>query len=193
MNNENKAILVMDYINEIIHPDGKFKGKGYAEFAKKNKTLENVIEAVNYARDTGMKVVYVKVGFSETYADQPKGSPLFGKANEFQALKLNTWATEFHEDLDVREEDKIITKNRVSPFYNTDLESYLENNNIKELYLCGVSTDLVVQSAARDGHDRDYKINVLADCCAAGNSKDHENSLETLKKISTVDTYKTFF
>jgi|TARA_Y100000034_G_C6901133_1_gene416824 nicotinamidase-related amidase len=193
MVNKNKAIMVMDYINEIIHPDGKFKAKGYADFAKNNDTIKNVIDAVEYARNEGMKIIYVKVGFSENYVDQPKESPLFGKANEFQALKLNTWATEFHEDLEIREEDEVIIKHRVSPFYNTGLESYLEKNKIDELYLCGVSTDLVVQSAARDGHDRDYKINVLSDCCAAGSIGDHKNSLKTLEKIAKVGNYKEFF
>tara|TARA_Y100000310_G_scaffold138709_2_gene137743 strand:+ start:2582 stop:3160 length:579 start_codon:yes stop_codon:yes gene_type:complete len=190
---ENKAIIVMDYINEIVHPKGKFKGKGYADFIKENNTIENVLNAVEFARKENMKVIYVKVGFSEDYKEQPKDSPLFGKADEFQALKLNTWATEFYEDLDIREEDKIITKHRVSPFYNTDLEKYLEENKVRELYLCGVSTDLVVQSAARDGHDRDYKINVLSDCCAAGSKKDHINSLTTLEKIAKVGNYQEFF
>ncbi len=32
---QNKAIIVMDYINEIVHPDGKFKGKGMLISAKK--------------------------------------------------------------------------------------------------------------------------------------------------------------
>jgi nicotinamidase-related amidase len=180
----------MDYINEIIHPDGKFKGKGYAKFAQENKSLENVANAIRLAREKEIQVIYVKVGFSPDYKEQPKGSPLFGKAHEFQALKLGTWATEFHESLDVREGDTVILKHRVSPLYNTDLDSHLKKQGINELYICGVSTDLVVQSAARDLHDRDYKVNILEDCCAASSKEDHESSLRTLEKIATVGSYE---
>jgi len=188
-----KAIIVMDYINEIVHPEGKFKGKGYADFCKENGTIDNVNNAVKIARDKDFQVIYVKVGFKEDYSNQPKGSLLFGKANEFEALKLNTWATEFYESLDVRETDDVIVKNRVSPFYKTDLEQILQKNNISELYFCGVSTDLVVQSAVRDAHDRDYKVVVLEDCCGAGNKEDHDNSINTLKKISIIDSYKNLW
>jgi ureidoacrylate peracid hydrolase len=187
---EKKVLIVMDYINEIIHPEGKFKGKGYANFAIENNTLSNVADAVNIARLQNIPIVYVKVGFSSEYNDQPKNSPLFGKAHEFQALKLDTWATKFHETLDVRENDEVITKKRVSPFYGTNLEDYLKQNKISEIFLCGVSTDLVVQSAVRDAHDRDYKVFVLSDCCAASNIEDHINSLKTLMKIAQVGNYK---
>lgn len=185
-----KALIVMDYINEIIHEEGKFKGKGYADFAKENKIIENVVNCIKIAREKNMDIIFVKVGFSSDYKDQPKNSPLFGKANEFEALKLDTWATEFHEKLDVKLTDKIITKKRVSPFYGTELENYLKKNQISDLFLCGVSTDLVVQSAARDAHDRDFNVYVLSDCCAAGNIDDHNNSLNTLKKIANVGEYK---
>lgn len=185
-----KVIVVMDFINEIVHSDGKFKGKGYSKFCEENNTINNVVDAVKRAREKGFSVVYVKVGFSQDYSNQPKGSVLFGKANEFQALKLDTWATEIYETLDVKPEDKIIIKDRVSPFYKTDLESYLEKIDASELYFCGVSTDLVVESATRDAHDRDYKTFVLSDCCGAGNKEDHEKSLSTLKKIAIVDSYK---
>jgi nicotinamidase-related amidase len=131
-------------------------------------------------------IVYVRVGFSEDYSDQPKKSPLFGKADEFGALKLGTWATEFHESLDVQESDAIITKHRVSPFYGTNLDTILKKAHVANVYLAGVSTDLVVEAAARDAHDRDYQVHVLADCCVAANETDHENALATIKKIAEV-------
>ncbi|GEM_PF-126906 len=182
----NKALLVMDYMNELIHPEGKFKARGYVQFENEHQTLTNVIDAVKHAREKGFLIIYVKFGFTEDYKDLPKNSPLFAKAKEFKAVLLDTWATEFHACLDVRKEDKIIVKQRISPFYGTDLDAYLRTHEVDELLLCGVSTDLVVQSCARDAHDRDYKVIILADCCVAGNKADHENSLETLKKFTIV-------
>jgi len=190
---QNKAIIVMDYINEIVHPDGKFKGKGYADFCKENSVLEHVSDAVASMRNAGGHVIYVKVGFKGDYSDVPKNSVLFEKAQVFKALQENTWATEFHESLDVRDSDFIVTKNRISPFSNSQLDDYLKSNNISDLYLAGVATDLVVQSAARDAHDRDYSVHVLSDCCGAGNIVDHNTALGNLEKFVKVSTYKNLF
>jgi nicotinamidase-related amidase len=187
---EKKALVVMDYINEIVHPEGKLSGKGYSAFVEKYNTIENLTNAITMARENDFSIVYVKVGFSEDYNEHPAASPLFGKAKEYKALTLGTWATEFLEQLDVQKNDKIVIKNRVSPFFETDLHHYLQMKNITEVYLAGVATDLVVQSAARDAHDRDYNVRILSDCCAAANEKDHEDSLITMGKIGIVDTYK---
>ena len=181
-----KALIIMDYINEIVHQNGKLSGKGYSQFVSDHNTFKNINTALAYARKNDIEIIHVRLGFSKDYSDQPKDSPLFGKANEYQALQRGTWATQFHEEIEVINGEKIIEKTRVSPFYKTELEAHLKNQEVREVYLCGVATDLVVQSAARDAHDRDYKVNVLSDCCAAANKEDHNNSLSTLEKIATV-------
>jgi nicotinamidase-related amidase len=82
--------------------------------------------------------------------------------------------------------EKIITKNRISSFYNTELDEYLKSKNIKNIYFSGVSTDLAIESAVRDAHDRDYNVYVIEDCCIAATEDDHLNSLKTLSKISQI-------
>jgi nicotinamidase-related amidase len=181
-----KAIIICDFINEIISKEGKFKGKGYAAFAETNNILANTAIALNKARELGYIVIFVKIGFSSDYKEQPKNSLLFGKADEFQALKLNTWATEIHDQLEVKESDYIVVKHRISPFYATTLETILHNNKISDIYICGCATDIVISSVARDSHDRDFNTFVLCDCCAAASIDDHENALVAIRKFSTV-------
>lgn len=181
-----KALILIDLINEIVHEKGKLSSKGYSDFAKENNVFEKLSSVIKKARKNNILIVHVKVGFSEDYKEQPKKSPLFGKANESQALKLNTWATDFYKEIDVREEDIIITKHRVSPFYSTPLNAILKNNGINSVIIAGVATDLAVSSTARDAHDRDYETAVLADCCIAADNKAHQSALLPLKKIADV-------
>lgn len=182
-----KALLVLDFVNEIIHEDGKFKGKGYAEFAKQHDTLAHVAQAITKAREKNIEIIFVRIAFDKTYSNKPKNSVLLGKADQFQALIENTWATEFHEALNVTDY-KVFQKQRISPFSNPDFETYLKDKQITELYVSGVATDLVVQSAVRDAHDRDYIVYVLSDCCAAGSIEEHDAALHNLKKIAIVGT-----
>jgi len=182
----NTALILIDLINEIAHPDGKFAGKRYPDFIRKNKTLDHANQAVAKARETGMPIFWVRVSFSPDYDELPLSSPLFGKAKEFGALKGDSWATEFHEELDVRENDVKIVKSRVSAFYGTALQMHLRARGINKVLIGGVATDLAVESAARDAHDRDFEVVVLADCCAAGSDEDHERSLLNMAKICRV-------
>ena len=185
-----KAIIVCDFVNEIVNPEGKFKGKGYADFAKSNNVLINTVKALKVARKNNYRVIFIKVGFSEDYREQPKRSLLFGKANEYQALKLGTWATDVVNELNIMSSDYVLVKHRISPFYATSLDMILKNENISDIYICGCATDLVVSSTARDAHDRDFKVFVLEDCCAASSMEDHQNALKAIKKIATVCSYE---
>ena len=181
-----KAIITLDFINDIIHGTGKLRAKGYAAFAEERNVFGHTRRALMDARAAGYLVFHVKVGFSAGYHEQPKGSKLFGKADQFGALVLHTWATEFHEAIGVTSTDHVITKHRVSPFYGTPLESILRVAGVEEILLCGCATDLVVSAAARDAHDRDIPVVVLADCCAAGSLEDHEHALATINKFASV-------
>jgi nicotinamidase-related amidase len=132
-------------------------------------------------------IVFVKIWFLEWYLNQPKNSPLFGKANEFWVLELWTRWTEIIDSISIKDE-KIVIKHRVSPFFETNLEKILQENHISQVFLTWCATDLVVESTARDAHDRDYEVFVFQDCCIAANIQDHTNSLETMKKIGKIIT-----
>ncbi|NRF62985.1 cysteine hydrolase family protein [Vibrio coralliilyticus] len=181
-----KAILIIDLINDIVHPDGKIPS--CARLASEMKTITNTNHALNYARKNNWLVVHIKVGFDTNYSAQPKSSPIFGRADQDQALQLGSFGTEFHSDVDVRENESIIVKPRISAFYNTSLEATLRANHVKQLYLAGVSTEWAIQSTAREGHDRDYKITILEDCCAASSKEAHSTSLAMLSRIADIVT-----
>jgi nicotinamidase-related amidase len=128
-------------------------------------------------------VILIKVGFDGGYLLQPKGSPMFGRANQFGALSLADSGTDFHPELDVQPGDLVLTKPRVSPFDGTALEPALRANRIDHLYLCGVSTSWAIQAA-----DRDYAITILEDACAAADASEHHGSLRMLGRIAEIIT-----
>ena len=181
-----KAIIVLDYIKDIASENGKLATKGYYNFIKENNVIVNLTKDLEHAKNNGWKVIFVKVSFKENYEDQPKNSPLFGKANEFEVLKSNSFGVEFIEELSSFKPDLVLIKNRVSAFSNKDLINYLKLNDIKDLYLAGVATDLAVLSTAFDAHDSDFNVTILSKSCAAANKEDHENALTIMSKFSKI-------
>jgi len=181
-----KGLICIDFINEIVHPDGKLSGKGYVNFAQENNSISNIQKLISDYREGDNKVIHVRVSFKEDYSNQPKNSPLFWKAHEFWVLQENTWSTEFLEELQPEVNEKIVTKRRVSAFFDTGLHEYLQSQSIIDIMIIWVATDLAVESAVRDAHDRDYNATVASDCCIAGNMEDHEKSLNVMSKIAKV-------
>ncbi|MFC7309310.1 cysteine hydrolase family protein [Streptomyces monticola] len=182
------ALLVLDLINEIVHPEGKYAADGYYAQARDRGVIEHTAEAIARARAADIPVIYVVVGFGEGYPEWPSGSPVFEKAKADQRLLLGTWATRVHDALAPAPGEPVVAKHRISPFHGTNLELLLRTQEIDTLLLTGVSTELVVLTTAQAAHDRDYRVQVLEDATLAGDQEIHEAALKVLSRIATVTT-----
>ena len=177
-----KALILVDFVNEIVNPDGKLSKKGYSDFVNQYNVDKNVVKILKKVRDSGDLIIHVRVGFDPTYIDHPVDSPLFGSAKKFLALDSSSWGFDFVNFAKPIEGEVVIRKSRVSPFFGTSLDLVLRNNDIKTLLIAGCSTDLAIQSTVRDAHDRDFNVNVVSECCAAATIEDHEASIAMMKK-----------
>jgi len=180
-------LLVMDMINDLVHPDGA-GAKTYVPRCRERNVYGNIRLAIERARAAQMMVGYVRVGFSPDYRECPPSSPVFSRARDNGLFKLGEWGTEVYAEFAPREGDADIVKHRVSPFYGTSLQPLLSARGIGKLVLCGVSTNGVVQAAAREGHDRDYHCVVLEDCCAGATVEEHDFALAGLRRFATIAT-----
>jgi nicotinamidase-related amidase len=178
-------LLVMDMLNDLVHENGG-GAKTYVPLMKERDVLARTKAAIEKARAAGALIAYVRVGFSPDYRECPPNSPIFSRARSAGMFKLGTWGTEVHSDLTPQSGDFDIVKHRVSPFYGTSLEPILRARGVTDLYLCGVSTNGVVHSGAREAHDRDYAVTVLEDCCAGATTDEHESALRCLARFAAI-------
>jgi nicotinamidase-related amidase len=177
--------LVMDMMNDLVAEDG-FSAKSYGVQVKERGVLAKTAAAIAAARTAGVQVGFVRVGFSPDYREAPANSPIFSGARANGIFQLGTPGTLVHPDLHASEHDFDIVKHRVSPFYGTALEPILRANAIEQLVLCGVSTNGVVHSGAREAHDRDYAVVILEDCCAGATPEEHEHAIACLGRYATI-------
>ncbi|MEI7681620.1 MAG: cysteine hydrolase [Betaproteobacteria bacterium] len=183
----NAMYLVCDMLNDLVHEDGPSKKTYGPELARRN-TVANTAEAIRKAREAGVKIGYVRIGFSADYRECPPNSRIFQGAKKAGMFKLGGWGTEVHPALAPQPGDFDVIKHRVSPFYATSLEAILQAQQIKRLYVSGVSSSGAVLSAAKDGHDRGYDVFVLDDCCCALNESQHQAVIDQVKRMTTVLT-----
>jgi nicotinamidase-related amidase len=180
--------LVLDMQNDLVGENGPNAKSPLGTQVQERGIVARTAAAIARARAAGLAIGFVRVGFSPGYPECPAGSPVFAPAKANNLFRLGTPGTEIHPALGMRDGDWLVTKHRVSPFYATDLEAYLRANGIERIFCSGVSTQAVVQATVRDGHDRDYAMVILEDCCAAHSAEEHRNSIGSLGRFAKVTT-----
>ncbi|MFC5719735.1 cysteine hydrolase family protein [Streptomyces gamaensis] len=187
------GLLIMDLINDVVHPDGTYAREGYADQVARRGVLRNAARAADLARGAGIPVVHVTVGFSAGYPEWPASSSVFAPCRDEGRLLLGAWGTQQHETVRPKEGEVLVSKHRLSPFHGTSLDLLLRAQDIDTVLLAGVSTDLVVMSAAREAHDRDYRVQVLEDATASRTDELHDAAVMLLARTATVTTVDQAF
>lgn len=158
----NTALLVMDMQAGIV-----------AMLPSAAAILNNISQAIAKARDQKIPVIYVVVGFREGAPEVSPNNKTFAASKErFASINMAEFM-KVHEDLKPQADEVVITKRRVSAFTGSDLEVILRAYGIQHLVLTGIATSGVVLSTLREAADKDYRITVLADCCADSDEEVH--------------------
>ena len=84
---------------------------------------------------------------------------------------------DFDACLDVQPSDVEIVKRRYSAFFGTRLDEILRKRGIDTVVVLGLTTNVCVQSTARDAWQHDYRTITLEDCCAERGEGSHAASL----------------
>ncbi|CZR61441.1 related to amidases related to nicotinamidase [Phialocephala subalpina] len=77
--------------------------------------------------------------------------------------------------------ENIIDKPGRSAFQHTDFKLILNIKGIKNLILCGATTDVCVHSTMREANDNGFDCLIVEDCTAAAEKQLHDFAIESVK------------
>jgi ureidoacrylate peracid hydrolase len=172
------AVLVVDMQNDFGAKGGMFDRAGI-DITGIQKVIGPIAQVIAAARETGMKIVYLKMGYRPDLSDLGPADSVnrmrhqrlyVGKTvsapdgRESRILIRDTWNTEIVPDLAPQDGDLVVYKTRFSGFYGTDLDDRLKKLDIRHLIVTGCTTSICVDSTVRDAMFRDYAPVLLADC-----------------------------
>ena len=177
------ALLVLDVQNDLVDPKGKVGAGGLAKIVAERNLLANLKGLIASFRSKGSPVVYVGLGYREDYHDVLSVAPRIAKARENKVAVLGTWGSDFHPDIAPQSGDMVFRKQWVNPFFGTPLLEWLRANGVRNLYLTGTATNLVVESAARYADDAGFAVSVVEDCCASPNAAWHEFAITQILPV----------
>jgi nicotinamidase-related amidase len=128
-------------------------------------------------RAVGGTIVWVRVTPSSDGRDAlhplTDAPPLSGGARPAD------WA-ELVPELDRQPGDLVITKRQWGAFYGTELDLQLRRRGIDTILLCGITTNIGVESTARDAYERGYNQVFVEDATSARNGDEHAFVMRTV-------------
>ncbi len=169
VNMSKTALVVIDLQKGIVGLDRKLE-----PFTAK-QVVANVSKLVTKFREAEMAVFLVHVSSTD---GKDMLHPIVDQQVQWGSSQRPVDWAEFIEEIKPIEKDIVITKRQWGAFYGTELDLQLRRRGIETIVLCGVSTNIGVETTARDAYQRGYNQVFATDAMAATSKEEHEASLK---------------
>ena len=178
------ALLVIDMQNGFCHPDGSFakmtEGRGLSiEMCR--EAVPGCDHLIQAARSAHVPVIFTRYVYHAGYVDGGVLAQKYPEMEQIGSLAEGSWDAEIVQELTPNSGDFVIDKSRYSAFYGTRLEPLLNGLGVHSLILCGVTTNICVETTARDASQRDYRVFIVKDATGELTKERHENALAILQ------------
>ncbi len=155
--------------------------------------LTRLRRAIDAARERGIPVVYVVVGFRAGHPEVSARNLSFSAIAGSGRFAEGDPQAGVHPQLAPEAGDIVVTKRRVSAFAGSDLDVVLRALGATQLMLAGIATSGVVLSTLRQAADLDFGLTVLEDGCLDADAEVHRVLTEKVfprqARVLTIDAW----
>jgi len=177
---KNAALIVVDVQNDFVSPEGS-AGKRGEDVSAAMAIMSPLLRLIEEGRRVGLTIVYIRTTHSE-WTDTPSWIYRTSQKGGLSTCREGTWGAEFYDGIAPLPTERVVIKHRYSAFINTDLNTVLKARNIQSVLVCGVATNVCVETTARDAYMFDYYVTMLDDCSAAYEAKLHLGTLDNMRR-----------
>lgn len=142
-----QALLIIDVQNDYF-PGGK------SELHNSLEALDNIEKVLAQFRQKQLPVIHVQ------HINAYEGASFF---------LPNTEGACIHIRLKPLENESLIIKQAPNSFLGTNLEAILKENEITDLIICGMMSQMCIDTTVRACMDHGIKVTLLEDACATKN------------------------
>jgi nicotinamidase-related amidase len=200
---EKSALVIIDMQYATGHPEGplarKMKQEGNNVTDWRFERIETLVipntqKLISEIRKAGGRIIYITIGSAlSDYSDAPAHMRDF-----FRSLgnHVGQDAHRIIAELQPAQGDPIVRKTTVGAFASTGLDHLLRSLGCEQLFMTGVSTNMCVETTAREASDRGYAVTLVEDACATTHKDLHEGTMKNFNRFfgqvkSTVEVLKS--
>lgn len=178
-------------VEKVCEDGGYLSHQGY-DISATRAILPNVRSLLDACRRKGFQVYHTREGHRSDCSDlSPR--ELFRSRNNTSGLgigdlgplgRLLIRGEPGHDtipELYPIEGEPIVDKPGKGAFAHTDFDLLLRIKGVRNLILCGATTDVCVHTTMREANDRGYDCLLVEDACAASDAKLHRAAVEMVK------------
>jgi nicotinamidase-related amidase len=182
------ALVIIDMQRDFMEPGGfgETLGNDVSRLATAVKPIANVLAL---AREMEMLVIHTREGHLPDLSDAPpakveRGAPSLRIGDPGPMGRILIRGEPGHDiipQLYPLDSEIVIDKPGKGAFYATELTEVLEKHGIENLLVCGVTTEVCVNTTVREANDRGYRCVVISDGCASYFPEFHDMGLKMIK------------
>jgi nicotinamidase-related amidase len=182
------ALVIIDMQRDFMEPGGFGETLGN-DVSRLARAVRPIASVLSRARDMGMLVIHTREGHLPDLSDAPqakveRGAPSLRIGDPGPMGRILIRGEAGHDiipELYPRSGEIVIDKPGKGAFYATSLSDELDKHGIANLLVCGVTTEVCVNTTVREANDRGYRCVVIADGCASYFPEFHEMGLKMIK------------
>ncbi|HEY7166241.1 MAG TPA: isochorismatase family cysteine hydrolase [Candidatus Binatia bacterium] len=174
------ALVVVDVQNDFVSPEGSAAKRG-EDVSSSMAMVPTLTHLIDEGRRVGLTIVYIRTTHSE-WTDTPSWIYRKSQQSALSTCREGTWGADFYDGIAPLPSERVVIKHRYSAFINTDLNTVLKARGIQSVLVCGVATNVCVETTARDAYMFDYYVTMIEDCSAAYDPKLHLSTLENMRR-----------
>jgi nicotinamidase-related amidase len=157
LDRQHTALLIADFYGAILST---------LPHATDRQVVEKTQRLQRAARDAGLFVCYCATVFRPGYVEISEHNKTFRERKHSGQAPISDPVQLIHPAVLPLPGEVVVGKHRVNALYGTALDLILRANGIDTLIILGYATSGVVLSTVRYAADLDYRLLVVAECCA---------------------------
>ena len=155
---------------------------GDYRFARiEQQVLPNTLRLRTHFSQLGRPVLHVTIGAAHADAlDAPLHMRrLFTEFRNFVGSREH----EILDELKPLPGEHVLRKTTIGAFASTNIDSLLRAMGCEQLYLTGVSTNMCVETTAREAADRGYGVTLVEDACGTTHEDLHQVTMRNFQRL----------
>jgi nicotinamidase-related amidase len=182
------ALIIIDMQRDFLEPGGFGETLGN-DVSLLTSAVEPCRQVLTAARKAGMLVIHTREGHSPDMSDAPpakvaRGAPSKRIGDPGPMGRILIQGEPGHDIIEALYPiagEPVVDKPGKGAFYATNLGLILANRGIENLLVCGVTTEVCVNTTVREANDRGFRCIVLSDCCGSYFPEFHQMGLAMIK------------
>ena len=184
---DHAALLIIDMQRDFVEPGGfgAALGNDVSQLARTIAPLQALLAA---ARAHGLLGIHTREGhrpdlsdLHETKRVRGKGAITIGDVGPMgRILVRGEPGHDIIPELYPIAGEPVVDKPGKGAFYATELTELVKQHELKQLIVCGVTTEVCVHTTVREANDRGIECLVLSDCTGSYFPEFHETALRMI-------------